>query len=129
MNDEKLAAMRTALEDRKTEIEGEVDFMGAEIRSLGVEQGEEKGGVGNHLADDGASVTEAETLSTISSDLGDILVQVNGALERMDEGTFGICQRCERPIGEERLEAFPYVRFCIECQSLIEREQALRTGH
>ena len=39
-----------------------------------------------------------------------------------------MCQRCGKPIGEERLEAFPYVAYCIECQSLIEREQALRAG-
>lgn len=129
MNDKQMAAMRTALEERKSEIEREVDSMDAEIRSIGEEQGEEKGGVGNHLAEDGSNVMEAERLSTINGDLRDILNQVNGALQRMDEGTFGTCQRCGKPIGEERLEAFPYVRFCIECQTLSEREQALRTGH
>lgn len=129
MDEEKLAAMRTALEERKAEIDRDVGSMDAEIRSIGEDQGEEKGSVGNHLAEDGSNVMEAERLSTISGDLRDILAQVNSALERMDDGTFGTCQRCGRPIGEERLEAFPYVRFCIDCQALSEREQALRTGH
>ena len=128
MNDEKLAAMRTALEERKSEIERDVGSMDAEIRSFGEELGE-VGGVGNHMAEDGSDMMEAERLATINDDMRDILAQVNGALERMDSGGFGICQRCGNPIGEERLEAFPYVRFCIECQSIIEREQALRTGH
>lgn len=129
MNDKQMASMRAALEERKSEIEREVDSMDAEIRSIGEEQGEEKGGLGNHFAEDGSNVMEAERLSTINLDLRDILNQVNSALERMDDGTFGTCQRCGKPIGEERLEAFPYVRFCIGCQALSEREQALRTGH
>ena len=39
-----------------------------------------------------------------------------------------MCQRCGKQIGEERLEAFPYVAYCIECQSLVERDQAIRAG-
>jgi DnaK suppressor protein len=73
-------------------------------------------------------VAEAERIVTVSEDLQQILVQVNAALERMNEGNYGTCLRCGKPIGEERLEAFPYVAYCIECQSLIEREQALRAG-
>ena len=46
----------------------------------------------------------------------------------MANGAYGICQRCGKPINEERLEAFPYVAFCIDCQSLLERQQALRFG-
>jgi RNA polymerase-binding transcription factor DksA len=46
----------------------------------------------------------------------------------MDQGQYGICQRCGKPINPERLEAFPYVTFCIDCQSLLERERALRLG-
>ncbi|MBW3632451.1 MAG: TraR/DksA family transcriptional regulator, partial [Chloroflexi bacterium] len=57
-----------------------------------------------------------------------ILNQVNAALERMNNGNYGECQRCGNPIGAERLEAFPYVAYCIECQSSIEHEQALRAG-
>lgn len=129
MNAKKLGRMRTALLERKTEIEGEVESMNEEIRSIGEDQGIEKGSLGNHFAEDGSNMMEAERLSTINEDLQDILNQVNGALERMDNGTFGTCQRCGQPIGEERLEAFPYVRFCIACQTQVERENALRTGH
>jgi DnaK suppressor protein len=73
-------------------------------------------------------VAEAERIVTVSEDLEQILVQVNAALKRMNEGNYGTCQRCGKPIGEERLEAFPYVAYCIECQSLVEREQALSAG-
>src|SRR3954468_7452156 len=119
-------SLRERLEARKVEIERDVSYMADEMRSIGVEQDDENGSVGNHFAEDGASVAEAERIVTVTEDLQDILAQVNAALARMNEGQYGICQRCGRPIAEPRLEAFPYVAFCIECQATIEREQALR---
>ena len=124
----KINELRQTLERRRTEIQGEIDRMAVEVRSLGVDQDDEKGSLGNHLADDGSNVMEAERLSTISGDIQDILVQINSALDRMDDGTYGSCLRCGKPINPERLEAFPYVAYDIECQSILEREHALRSG-
>src|SRR5918996_1697344 len=117
MNKRQQETLRKRLEARR-----------AEMRSIGVDQDEENGSLGNHIADDGSNVAEAERIVTVSEDLQQILVQVNGALERMNEGNYGVCQRCGKPIGAERLKAFPYVAYCIECQSLVERDQALRAG-
>jgi DnaK suppressor protein len=128
MDSRRKSTLRARLEARKAEIEQDVSYMANEMRSIGVEQDDENGSIGNHFAEDGASVAEAERIVTVTEDLQDILAQVNGALARMNEGHYGICQRCGRPIAEPRLEAFPYVAFCIECQSTIEREQALRAG-
>jgi len=124
----KMDTLRTALLERRDEIQGELDRMGEEIRSIGMEQERERGGLGNHLAEDGSNVMEAERLSTISDDVQDVLAQVNAALQRMDDGTYGTCQRCGKPINRERLEAFPYVAYDIECQQILERENALRAG-
>ena len=128
MNAAKKKKLRRTLEARRDELQGEIDGMAVELRTIGSAQEEEKGGLGNHLAEDGSNVMEAERISTISGDLSEVLGQVNAALERLDAGTFGTCQRCQKPINEERLEAFPYVAYCIECQSELEREHALRTG-
>ena len=46
--------------------------------------------------------------------------QVRSALERLQDGTYGECLQCERPIGEKRLEAVPWTPYCIECQEKIE---------
>lgn len=129
MNAKQMAPLRTALEERRGELEGEIERMAVEIQDLGIEQGQERGSLGNHLAEDGSSVMETERLGTISDDLREILAQVNAALGRMEDGGYGICQRCGKPINEERLEAFPYVAFCIECQQILEREHALRSGY
>jgi DnaK suppressor protein len=124
----KLGELRTALLERRDTIQGELDRLDEELRALGADQETERGGLGNHLAEDGSNVTEQERILAVSADLRDIMVQVDEALERMDAGTYGICRRCGKPINPERLEAFPYVAYCIECQSLLEREQALRLG-
>jgi DnaK suppressor protein len=49
------------------------------------------------------------------------LEAVDAALERLDEGTFGTCRSCSRPIAEERLEARPWAALCIDCQRLEDR--------
>ena len=128
MNPQKQAKLRRRLEDRRAQIVSDVSYMADEIRALGIDQDDENGALGNHIAEDGSSVTESERIVVVSEDLQDILAQVNAALERMDDGTYGQCQRCGRSIAAARLEAFPYVAYCIECQALIEREQALRAG-
>lgn len=128
MNKKQMSVLRERLEARKAEILSDVSFMSNEMRSIGIDQDDENGSIGNHIADDGSNIVEAERIVTVTEDFQYILAQVNAALERMNQGSYGTCQRCGRPIGEERLEAFPYVAYCIECQSTLEREEALRAG-
>jgi RNA polymerase-binding protein DksA len=49
------------------------------------------------------------------------LEAVDAALVRLDEGTFGTCRNCGRPIAEQRLEARPWAPLCIDCQRLEDR--------
>ena len=49
------------------------------------------------------------------------LEQVEAALQRLDEGTFGNCVRCGRPIPPERLDAIPWAAHCIDCQRIVGR--------
>jgi DnaK suppressor protein len=51
------------------------------------------------------------------------LAQVDAAVARLDDGTFGRCARCGRAIATERLEALPWAAHCIECQSALDRGQ------
>jgi DnaK suppressor protein len=126
MEKTKLKKIRAALEERKVVLVSDLERLEQEMQWLGIEQGTERGSLGNHLGDDGSSVMEQERISTVSADLHDVLQQVNAALERMDQGTYGVCQRCGKQINRDRLEAFPYVPYCIECQTFLERQHALR---
>jgi DnaK suppressor protein len=49
------------------------------------------------------------------------LLQIEDALRRIDEGSYGRCGNCGGPINPKRLEAVPWTRFCIDCQELVER--------
>jgi DnaK suppressor protein len=49
------------------------------------------------------------------------LALVNAALERLDDGSYGACLRCAKPIAPERLEALPWAAHCIACQSDIDK--------
>jgi DnaK suppressor protein len=53
-----------------------------------------------------------------------LLSQVEGALNKIETGNFGLCEQCESPINEKRLKAVPWVKYCIECQNKMEDEAA-----
>jgi RNA polymerase-binding transcription factor len=57
-----------------------------------------------------------------------LLRDVVSALQRIDDGNYGSCERCGEPIAEKRLEALPFARYCIDCQRVVEEEERLTTG-
>jgi RNA polymerase-binding protein DksA len=75
----------------------------------------------NHLADSATATLNREIDYTLEENAEHVLQAINEALVRIDEGTFGTCRRCGKPIAEERLEAIPYANRCIDCKRLEER--------
>lgn len=57
-----------------------------------------------------------------------LLRDVVAALQKLEDGSFGACERCNETIAEKRLEALPYARCCITCQHLVEEEERMATG-
>jgi DnaK suppressor protein len=53
-----------------------------------------------------------------------LLKNVQAALTRIEEETFGICLRCDEPIPEKRLNALPWAAYCVACQENIDRQRA-----
>jgi len=51
------------------------------------------------------------------------LMQINRALERIEDGEFGICLECEEPISPKRLAAVPWAAYCLHCQELRDAQQ------
>jgi RNA polymerase-binding transcription factor DksA len=70
-----------------------------------------------HQADVGSETFEREKDFSILEQVEAELHDVQRALQRLDEGTYGVCEACNQPIGDERLEALPATRFCIQHQS------------
>jgi DnaK suppressor protein len=57
-----------------------------------------------------------------------LLRDVVSALQRIDDGSFGSCERCGEAISDKRLEALPFARYCIDCQRLAEQEERTTAG-
>ncbi len=78
--------------------------------------------VDQHQADLGTETFERERDLSILERVEAELADVEHALRRLDEGTYGTCEACGKPISDDRLEAQPAARFCLEDQALAERE-------
>jgi len=75
-----------------------------------------------HLADQGSDSMDREQSFMFASLDGNILAQLNDALDRIEEGTYGTCTMCGSEINKERLEAIPYARLCLECKASEENQ-------
>lgn len=77
--------------------------------------------VDQHPADEATETLEREQDESILDQFEGELKDIDRALERLDEGTYGTCEVCGKPIGDERLDAMPAARLCIDDQAKAER--------
>jgi len=75
-----------------------------------------------HPADIGSETFEREKDLSILEQVEAELADVEHALRRLEDGTYGICEACGQPIDEARLEALPAARFCLKDQAAAEQE-------
>ncbi len=93
------------------------------IRQLGElganEQGDLTGDLefGDGFADAAAATAERTEVLGLVDNITRLLSDVDQALQRVAEGTYGICDACGNPIGAERMEFRPTSRYCVECKS------------
>ena len=78
--------------------------------------------VDQHPADVATDTMEREKDLSMRDRVDSELADIEAALRRIDDGTYGICEVCGRPIGDARLEAIPTARRCVEDQAATERE-------
>jgi RNA polymerase-binding transcription factor DksA len=78
--------------------------------------------IDQHPAEIATETFELEKEVTIQEMVEGQLAEVRDALRKLDEGAYGVCEACGRPIAEARLEAKPSARFCLEDQVRAERE-------
>jgi RNA polymerase-binding transcription factor len=70
-----------------------------------------------NFADSGQVTAERGEVEALSGQLAETLADIEDALAKCDDGTYGECESCHRPIPEARLEAMPAARLCIACAS------------
>lgn len=109
---------RRFLEAERTRLRGAVVFLEKEnAGSVEEELGEIAGrGDDNHLADMATATYDRELDEGLEEGAQHTLDEVEAALLRIDEGSYGVCEVCGEPIGAERLSAIPWARLCIDDQ-------------
>jgi RNA polymerase-binding protein DksA len=123
MTPTELKKYRAKLLHLRERLRGDV----AEVRDEALRQvgGETSGSLSNvpiHMADLGTDTFEQEVALSLVENEQAIMDQIGPALERIEQGTFGTCQECGRPIGEERLQALPYTPYCVDCAARLQRD-------
>jgi len=112
--------METAELDRfKTTLDTLRDDLRKQLGDLGANPDDEElegGDLDFGFADSAQSTAERGKILALVERLREQLRDVNHALERIDAGTYGVCERCGNPIGAERLEALPYSTLCVSCK-------------
>lgn len=114
MDKRKLEKYRKLLLEKRRKIAGDVVNLRDAGRELGNDGTQD---LGDDAANDYAKVVSLH----LSESERAIMNQIDEALERMEEGGFGVCMDCGDPIGSERLDAVPYATLCVDCKSERER--------
>ena len=85
-------------------------------------EGSEASAFGMHQADAGSDAYDRDFALSLLSQEQDALYEIEEALKRIELGTYGVCEMSGKPIAHPRLEALPFARYTVECQSQIEKQ-------
>jgi DnaK suppressor protein len=85
-------------------------------------EGSEASAFGMHQADAGSDAYDRDFALSLLSQEQDALYEIDQALKRIELGTYGTCEMSGKPISHARLEAIPFARFTVECQSQLEKQ-------
>lgn len=124
LSTKQLAVFRELLLTKRRVLQGDVDAM--EVQALKGPASSDSGELSHmplHLADLGSDNYEQDfTLGLIESEEEEMR-EIDDAMRRIDDGTFGMCESCESVIPMDRLKAKPHSRLCVKCQTQFEVER------
>jgi RNA polymerase-binding protein DksA len=118
-----IARFKHALEDERTRVVAAIENLQTQHPgTMEDETGEvNASGADNHPADAATVTYDRELDQGLEESAEDVLVKIDAALKKIEDGTYGTCESCGEPIGEERLEAMPWATLCIDCKRREER--------
>jgi RNA polymerase-binding transcription factor DksA len=106
--------MAGGIEERRDELTAERQRVWVQLSELGVA---DRGSFDEGFADSGQVTAERGEVEALAGSLRETLNDIDAALLKFDNGTYGHCEVCGGPIGDARLEAMPAARTCITCAS------------
>jgi DnaK suppressor protein len=115
VNDQLLKQLRLELESSRTEVVSELRALGATVDG---DQVQSLTGIDDNFADSASATTERAEKLALVEQARERLADIDHALARMDEGTYGTCERCGNLIATPRLEARPMSTDCVKCAAV-----------
>ncbi|MGI8614248.1 MAG: TraR/DksA C4-type zinc finger protein [Nocardioidaceae bacterium] len=113
-----LAEVHGHLAQNRTRLRSEMAAVEQGIADLLRDSSE---GAGSDQADVGATTLERDAEMSLANNARDMLFQIDRALARIDDGSYGVCESCGNPIGKQRLMVFPRATLCLTCKQREER--------
>lgn len=117
MDKEEIAKLKKLLEVQRTKLAEGISHI--ERDNLNRSQRDASGdlsGYSFHMADMATDNFDREFSLDLASNEQDLLNRIEEAIRKIDEGDFGICETCNKPISIKRLKAVPYAKLCIKCK-------------
>nr|WP_253207719.1 TraR/DksA C4-type zinc finger protein [Bacillus sp. GG161] len=111
------------LYERLIQLKEDVKGSKKKEESMLVESNEISNGIGNHIADHGSIYLDRMTEQTLDQVDDQLEGEIDAALKRMEDGTYGICEKTGKDIPYERLKAVPYTRYSIDAKKNEETNQ------
>ncbi|WP_346082044.1 TraR/DksA family transcriptional regulator [Actinocorallia cavernae] len=116
--DQEVAEARAELQSEMERLRREISSSEESLVGLMRDSGD---GAGDDQADTGTKNITREHELALAANAREMLTQTERALERLDAGTYGLCENCGNPIGKARMQAFPRATLCVECKQKQER--------
>jgi DnaK suppressor protein len=110
---------RELLEEERRRVLDAIEYLHKE--NPGSIEDETEDETQNTLAETATATLDREIDYTLEENSGHVLSAIDAALKRIEEGTYGTCVNCGKPVAEERLAAIPWATNCIDCKRLEER--------
>ena len=121
MNAIETERFREALLEERGRVTAAIENLHEETPGSLTDDSGEESAYDNHLGDTATVTYDRELGYTLEENSEHVLADIDAALKRIDDGTYGTCANCGKQIGEERLEARPWATLCIDCQRERER--------
>ncbi|MCX5556968.1 TraR/DksA C4-type zinc finger protein [Streptomyces sp. NBC_00038] len=115
---QEVAEARAVLQSEALRLSSEITSSEEALAGLMRDSGD---GAGDDQADTGTKNITRESEMALNANAREMLEQTERALQRLDAGTYGLCENCGNPIGKARMQAFPRATLCVECKQKQER--------
>lgn len=112
-----LDRLRKRLEEERERLTGVIREIEAEREEVRLSETSSERSPDPNTAEGGSLAFELEKELSVAANAEDLLSKVEEAVGRLDEGTYGLCANCGKPIPVARLDALPYATLCVECAS------------